>query len=92
MKEQTAFMKEEKVQQVGNVRIRYISETKPDAPVYCDGSEEGRLYENFLNDRYADVQAEMKFSSWIEEYHLSDVRQNLLKWIPFNPEGSVLEV
>lgn len=34
----------------------------------------------------------MKFSSWVEEYHLSTVRENLLKWFPFNPEGSVLEV
>ncbi|MBN2180478.1 MAG: class I SAM-dependent methyltransferase [Sedimentisphaerales bacterium] len=66
---------------------------RTDAPVYCDGGEERRLYENFAgNKNYGNKKNDMKFSSWIEQYHLSPIRQNLLKWFPFDPEGTALEV
>lgn len=86
-------MKHEKTQIIGNVLIRYIREINADAPVYCDGEQEKVLYENFVKDKnYENNCHDNKFSSWVEQYHLSPVRHNLLKWFPFNPEGSVLEI
>ncbi len=85
--------KQKNVKQIGNVVIKYIRKDCRDAPVYCDGKQERKLYENFEEDRnYGNSKIDMKFSSWVEEYHLSPVRENLLKWFPFNPEGSILEV
>jgi 2-polyprenyl-3-methyl-5-hydroxy-6-metoxy-1,4-benzoquinol methylase len=83
----------EKVKRIGSVVIKYIQVDRRDAPVYCDGKQEQRLYENFAKDRnYGKSENDMKFTSWVEEYHLSPIRHNLLKWFPFNPEGTVLEV
>ena len=51
------------------------------------------MYENFAKDKnYGKNGFDLKFSSWVEQYHLSPLRHNLLKWFPFKPEGSVLEV
>jgi 2-polyprenyl-3-methyl-5-hydroxy-6-metoxy-1,4-benzoquinol methylase len=84
---------QKEVKQIGNVIIKHIHVNRSDAPVYCDGKEEQRLYENLTKDRnYGKCENDMKFSSWVEEYHLSPTRENLLKWFPFNPDGSVLEV
>lgn len=66
---------------------------RKDAPVYCDGKQEQKLYENFERDKnFGNNNNDMKFSSWVEEYHLSPIRHNLLKWYPFGPKDKVLEV
>ena len=84
---------QKEVKHIGNVVIKHIQGQCRDAPAYCDGRQERRLFENFERDRnYGNSKTDSKFSSWVEEYHLSPVRENLLKWFPFNPEGSVLEV
>ena len=81
------------IKQIGNVVIKHIHVDRRDAPVYCDGKQERRLYENFKRDgNYGNSKIDSKFPSWVEEYHLSPIRENLLKWFPFNPKGSVLEV
>ncbi|MBN2590385.1 MAG: class I SAM-dependent methyltransferase [Sedimentisphaerales bacterium] len=86
-------MKHEKTQKIGNVLVRNIREINADAPVYCDGEQEKVLYDNFVKDRnYENNCNDTKFLSWVEQYHLSPVRHNLLKWFPFNPEGSALEI
>ena len=85
--------KQKKVQKIGNVVIKHVHIDRKDAPVYCDGKEEKQLYENFTKDKnYGNSKTDMKFSSWVEEYHLSPVRRNLLKWYPFGPKDKVLEV
>jgi 2-polyprenyl-3-methyl-5-hydroxy-6-metoxy-1,4-benzoquinol methylase len=85
--------KPEKIKQIGNVVIKHIRVDCKDTPVYCDGKQERKLYENFERDgNYGNSAKDMNFSSWVEEYHLSPVRENLLKWFPFDPKGSALEV
>jgi 2-polyprenyl-3-methyl-5-hydroxy-6-metoxy-1,4-benzoquinol methylase len=38
------------------------------------------------------MDANGKYPSWAHQYHLSLVRHNLLKWFPFNSQGSALEI
>ena len=83
----------EKTEQIENVVIKYIQTSGKDAPVYSDGMAENRLYMKFKSDpNYGAARQDAQFSSWAEEYHLSPLRLNLLKWFPFDPEGTVLEV
>lgn len=82
-----------KSEQIGNVVVKYIRTKGRDAPVYSDGVEENRLYMKFKSDpNYGAHCGGAQFPSWVEEYHLSPLRHNLLKWFPFNPQGTVLEV
>jgi len=82
-----------KTERIGNVTVTYLDTDDRDAPVYSDGAHENRLYEKFMRDpNYKGHRGDEVFSSWVEEYHLSPVRHNLLKWFPFDPQGTVLEV
>jgi precorrin-6B methylase 2 len=82
-----------KTEQIGNVAVKYIGADRKDAPVYCDGEGENQLYMKFKRDpNYKGHQGDEKFGSWVEEYHLSEVRHNLLKWLSFAPQSTVLEV
>jgi len=86
-------MKFDKIEQVGRVLVKQIKSCKTDKPVYSDGPVENELYHKFkCNPNYGANSDNIKFPSWAHEYHLSPVRHNLLKWYPFNPDGSVLEV
>jgi len=82
-----------RIERIGNVAVKFIRKEKEDAPIYCDGSEETRLYINITKDPYYGKNIENNnFSSWVEKYHLSPIRHNLLKWYPFSPRDKVLEV
>ena len=87
-------MEFDKVEQVGKVLLKRIKSSKADKPVYSDGPVEKELYDGFKSepDYDAVISKRGNYSSWAQEYHLSPVRQNLLKWFPFDAEGSVLEV
>jgi 2-polyprenyl-3-methyl-5-hydroxy-6-metoxy-1,4-benzoquinol methylase len=84
----------DKVEQVGRVLLKRIKSSKADKPVYSDGPVEKELYEGFRADPNYDtaISKRENYSSWAQEYHLTPVRHNLLKWFPFDAEGSVLEV
>ena len=87
-------MEFDKVEQVGRVLLKRIKSSKADKPVYSDGPVEKELYDGFKSDPDYDtaISKRENYSSWAQEYHLSPVRQNLLKWFPFDAEGSILEV
>jgi 2-polyprenyl-3-methyl-5-hydroxy-6-metoxy-1,4-benzoquinol methylase len=82
-----------KTEQIGKVLLKQIQMDRADAPVYSDGTVEDELYQEFkCNPNFELKSDNLKFTSWAREYHLSPVRQNLLKWYSFNPRGNVLEV
>jgi len=82
-----------RTEKIGNVIVNYIQTKGRDAPVYSDGIGESQLYTSFERDpNYSGHRGDERFSSWVEEYHLSPVRHNLLKWFPFVPGSTILEV
>jgi SAM-dependent methyltransferase len=86
-------MQIEKTEHIGQVLLKHIQVDRPDAPVYSDGSVEDELYKGFKSrPDYGTVAKKRKYTSWAHEYHLSPVRENLLKWYRFDPDGSALEV
>jgi len=86
-------MRIDKTQQIGKVLLKQIQIDCADAPVYSDGAVEDDLYQGFKSDdNYEVIARSKKFTSWAHEYHLSPLRHNLLKWYPFDSNGSVLEV
>ena len=73
--------------------VRYLQTAGKDTPIYSDGILENQLFEKFKRDtNYGEQFRNAEFSTWVEEYHLSTLRHNLLKWLPFDPQGTVLEV
>jgi 2-polyprenyl-3-methyl-5-hydroxy-6-metoxy-1,4-benzoquinol methylase len=86
-------MQIERTEQVGKVVLKQIKVDHTALPAYSDGPVEDELYQTFKsNSDHETIAENNKFASWAHEYHLSPVRHNLLKWYPFNPDGSVLEV
>jgi 2-polyprenyl-3-methyl-5-hydroxy-6-metoxy-1,4-benzoquinol methylase len=86
-------MRIDKTEQIGKVLLKHIWTNHSNAPIYSDGVAEDRLYMKFKNNpNYEQLIDDTRFLSWVQEYHLSPVRQNLLKWFPFNCNGTVLEV
>ena len=82
-----------KTEQIGNVLVKYIQTGRKNAPVYSDGMVEKQLYIRFKNNpNYGACREDTQFPSWVEEYHLSPLRLNLLKWFPFTPKSTTLEV
>ena len=93
MRKKKIQLPSDKIERIGNVVVKFIRKDREDAPIYCDGSEEKQLYMNLKKDPdYEKNIKDNKFSSWVEEYHLSPIRHNLLKWYPFGPRDTVLEV
>ena len=83
----------DKIERIGKVLVKQIKIERANRPTYSDGSVENELLQRFKsNNDYGKRTGNKKFASWAHEYHLSPVRHNLLKWYPFNPDGSVLEV
>jgi len=73
--------------------VKYIRSEEQDALVYSDGVPEDRLYMNLKRDQiYRAHREDFRRSSWAEEYHLSPLRHNLLKWFPFAPGSTTLEI
>lgn len=73
---------------VGNVVLDYSFYTGKDR--YTDGEIEDVIldaYRNGTSDRLLRTS-----DQWAILYHLSDIRENLLEWYPFDQNGSLLEV
>lgn len=74
---------------VGKVKMNYDSYCGKD--LYSDGEIEDELLEIVKNETdYSKVI--MEKASWPILYHLSDVRENVLSWYPFEKDATVLEV
>lgn len=80
----------------GNVVLKEIECDRGDRPVYSDGKSEGQLleklrqhYENASNTGWM---TEIARKDFVFEYHLSPIRHNLLKWFPFTPSSSLLDI
>lgn len=58
---------------------------------YSDGPVEDELLEA-VQDMSKVPEILMNGNSWPFLYHLSPIRENLLEWYDFNPQGSVLEI
>lgn len=86
-------MKFEKTEQIGNVTIKHINKNQTKDLKFKNRSIEYKLYQLFKsNPNYNHDSNSIKFVSGLQEYHLSPVHHNLLKWYTFNPNGEVLEV
>lgn len=59
--------------------------------LYSDGAVEDELLEAVKNPTTIEEQL-MAGNSWAHLYHLSNIRENILEWYDFNPEGTLLEI
>ncbi len=59
--------------------------------LYSDGAVEDELLEAVRGKNSVEKQL-MQGNSWAHLYHLSDIRENILEWYDFNPEGTLLEI
>ena len=83
-----------KKERIGKVMLTHIRTGRVNISVYGDGKTEDISYNRPASNRnYAPTCEEKNYSFWAEKHHnTSPVRHNLLKWFPFDPNGSVLEV
>lgn len=81
---------ENNIEYIGKVSLDYKYYSGED--LYKDGSEEELLdiVRNADESEYNKIIEEKK--SWPILYHLSDIRGNIVDWIPFTKEDSVLEI
>ncbi len=76
---------------IGKVTLDYSRYSGED--LYCDGDVEDELLQiarDMSPAEYARVIEERK--SWPVLYHLSPLRENIVEWIPMEPDAKVLEV
>lgn len=59
--------------------------------IYSDGDVEDEILQA-LNETGDTQQILMEHNEWPFLYHLSPIRENILEWYDFNPEGTVLEI
>lgn len=81
----------EQIEHIGKITLDYSK--YPGEDFYCDGSVEDEILEivkNLSPVEYADAIEEKK--SWPILYHLSPLRENIVEWIPMEPDTKVLEV
>lgn len=78
------------VEYVGKVKLDYTYYGGED--LYVDGSEEELLdiVKNHTKDEYNRIIEEKK--SWPVLYHLSDIRGNIVDWLPISKSDKVLEI
>ena len=84
-------MREGNLEKIGAVTLDYNH--YPEQDLYCDGASEDELLEivkSVPSKRYAQVIREKK--SWEVLYHLSDLRENIVAWLPMDKSMKVLEV
>lgn len=60
---------------------------------YSEGSIEDFVIRQIVENDSSDYSETIaKNYSWSSFYHLTHIRQNILNWYPFDPQGSVLEI
>lgn len=76
---------------IGNITLDYTF--YPGTDIYSDGPIEDELLDiakKYGEDELNQIIAERK--SWPILYHFSHIRKNILNWIPFTEQDSVLEI
>lgn len=76
---------------IGKVRIDDTFYSGTD--LYSDGDAENEILDivqRYPQDAYKKIIAERK--NWPVLYHLSEIRENILNWYPFEKDASVLEI
>lgn len=82
---------ENKTETIGKVTLDYTY--YPGEDFYCDGSSEDELLaivKGYSQEDFPAVIRQRK--SWEVLYHLSDLRENIVKWLPIDKSMKVLEV
>lgn len=80
-----------RMEKIGNVVLDYTR--YPGEDFYCDGASEDELLsvvQSTAPERYPEVIREK--CSWEVLYHLSDLRENIVEWLPMDKSMKVLEV
>lgn len=80
-----------RMEKIGNVVLDYTR--YPGEDFYCDGASEDELLELVQSvepARYPEVIREK--CSWEVLYHLCDLRENIVEWLPMDKSMKVLEV
>lgn len=84
-------MQKDSLEKIGAVTLDYSH--YPGEDYYCDGAAEDELLEIVRNVRPAHyAQAIREKKSWEVLYHLSDLRENIVAWLPMDRTMKVLEV
>lgn len=84
-------MERGRTETIGSVVLDYFH--YPEKDFYCDGASEDALLElvqKIPEQEYP--QAIREACSWEVLYHLSDLRENIVEWIPMDKSMKVLEV
>lgn len=79
------------IEKIGNVTLDY--QFYPGEDYYCDGIIEDELLsivKAHKSDEFPQIIREKK--SWEVLYHLSDLRENIVEWLPIDKSMKVLEV
>ena len=79
------------IEKVGKITLDYSH--YPGEDFYCDGEIEQELLkitQNYSPDQFPGIIEEKK--SWPVLYHLSDLRENIVEWLPMDKSMKVLEV
>ena len=78
-------------EQIGKITLDYTF--YPGEDLYCDGTVEEEILE--IAKTYAPIEFSKKIEekkSWPVLYHLSELRENIVDWLPMNKDMKVLEV
>lgn len=76
---------------IGGVKINY--DNYPGEDFYSDGSIEDELLDIVKNHTEKEFNSIIsREKSWAIMYHLSDLRQNIIEWLPMNKKQEVLEI
>ncbi|SCY06500.1 Methyltransferase domain-containing protein [Lachnospiraceae bacterium XBB2008] len=82
---------ENKIEKIGHVNLDLTCYSGEDK--YCDGAVEDMLLEVARDRSDAEYQEIIEESaSWPVLYHLSDLRENIVEWLPIDKSMKVLEV
>ena len=77
-------------EKIGQVTLDYSC--YPGEDLYLDGAEAELLsiVKNNSKDKYNEIIVQK--NSWPILYHLSDIRGNIVEWLPISKEDTVLEI
>lgn len=79
------------IQKIGSVSLDY--EFYPGEDFYCDGAVEDEMLEIVKHHPASDFPGIIEARhSWPILYHLSDLRENIVEWLPMDKSMKVLEV
>ena len=79
------------IEEIGKIKLNL--EYYPGEDLYCDGEVEDELLDiarNYSQVEYPRIIEERK--SWPVLYHLSELRENIVEWLPITKDMKVLEV